>query len=174
MRSPGPQTAGSSPGSIGLLTAGQDSPDGNGSPSRFSVLQRASSADRLGLSIQCWNIVPKIREVDGWIDPERQERVREVHPELAFRALADEGTVIPSKKTAPGRNLRRALLASVGFENLVEEWLRIKVRGAAEDDLLDGCAAAWSARRIGTGHAESFPEGAPPRDSRGLEMTISC
>lgn len=137
-----------------------------------SALQQWSSPERLGLSIQCWNIVPKIREVDDWIDPERQERVREVHPELAFWALNGKRAAWPSKKTTEGRDIRRALLESVGFENLVAEWPLAKRQGAAADDLLDACAAAWSAQRIASGRAEAVPAGDPPVDGRRLKMVI--
>ncbi len=35
-----------------------------------------------GMTIQSFHLLPKIREIDAWIDPDRQLRVREAHPEL--------------------------------------------------------------------------------------------
>ena len=43
-----------------------------------------------GLSIQAFNILPKIREVDRVMTPALQHRVYEAHPELAFQALAGQ------------------------------------------------------------------------------------
>ena len=47
-----------------------------------------------GLSIQAFNILPKIREVDRVMTPALQQRVYEAHPELAFRLWQ----VIPSRR----------------------------------------------------------------------------
>jgi hypothetical protein len=47
-----------------------------------------------------------------------------------------------SKHSAAGLAVRRALLASAGI------MLPSAPAGAAEDDLLDAAAVAWSARRI--------------------------
>ncbi len=44
-------------------------------------------------------------------------------------------------------------------------------RVAAPDDLLDACAAAWTAGRVAKGAAERLPE-TPPTDARGLRMEI--
>ena len=41
-----------------------------------------------GMSKQAFNIMAKIREVDGVIEPGSQDRVFEAHPELAFIGLA--------------------------------------------------------------------------------------
>ena len=84
-----------------------------------------------GLSIQSFNIVPKIREVDRLITPDLQQRVHEAHPELAFAALAG-APMKYNKKTREGREERTTVL---------QQWLdpiplptgeRIKVRGIKE------------------------------------------
>ena len=54
-------------------------------------------ADGLGLSVQTWNIVDKIREVDAVAD---DPRLVEVHPELSFARLA--GAVLVSKHRPEG------------------------------------------------------------------------
>jgi predicted RNase H-like nuclease len=65
-----------------------------------------------GLSIQSFNILPKIREVDRLMTPDVQQRVHEAHPELAFAALA--GTPMQyNKKTLEGREERRKVFESL-------------------------------------------------------------
>src|SRR5207249_6079160 len=82
------------------------------SPSRRALLfpdYRAASDVNLQLTgrklnKQSFNISRKVREVDEAMKPATQERVREAHPELAFRSLS-EGVAVPSnKKTHAGRD----------------------------------------------------------------------
>ena len=62
-----------------------------------------------GLSIQSFNILPKIREVDRLMTLELQKRIHEAHPELAFMSLAG-APMTHNKKTREGREERlRAL-----------------------------------------------------------------
>jgi predicted RNase H-like nuclease len=104
-----------------------------------SVLAR--SVGSVGVSIQTWNIVPKIREAMALADP----RMLEVHPELSFRAL---GPVTASKKTAAGRAERRVLLGDP-----------VLPRGVAPvEDLLDALACAATARRWLRGEADVLGE----------------
>jgi predicted RNase H-like nuclease len=113
-------------------------------------------------SIQLWNILYKIREVDEAMTPRVQRRVREAHPECSFKLL--EGAPLRfSKKTAAGEAQRRALLEP--------HFGRIEsVPGAARDDVLDAYALLWSARRASAGSARALGDGA--RDSRGLRCEI--
>src|ERR1700752_3617388 len=62
-----------------------------------------------GLSIQAFNILSKIREVDRVMTPALQQRVYEAHPELAFQALARH-PIRESKKTVAGREARLQVL----------------------------------------------------------------
>lgn len=119
-------------------------------------------------SIQLWNIGPKICEVDDFITPELQARMIETHPELVFRRL-NGGVPLPSKKTAEGIALRRALLRAAGFA-AIDDWLSTARRGsgAKVDDVLDACAAALAARDA----VNVLPQGEVPRDARGLAMQI--
>ena len=98
-----------------------------------SALSRAAGS--VGVSIQTWNIVPKIREALAVADP----RLLEVHPELSFRAL---GPVTASKKTAAGQAERRALLGDPVLPRL-----------APAEDCLDALACAWTAARFARGEA---------------------
>ena len=108
-----------------------------------SALSRAAGS--VGVSVQAWNIVPKIREavaLDGLL---------EAHPEVSFRAL---GTVTAGKKTPEGRAERTALLRSwVAFDLPVPRPL-----GAAVDDCLDALVCAWTAARWLRGEAEVLGE----------------
>ena len=113
----------------------------------------------LGLSVQTWHLVPKIREVDAVAD---DPRLVEVHPELSFAELAGTGP-LPSKKTAAGRAARRRAAARLAAGP--------RRRRAGGDDGLDALAGAWSARRWLAGTARTLPEH-PPYDERGRPMRI--
>jgi predicted RNase H-like nuclease len=114
------------------------------------------------------NLLAKIEDIDARMSPVLQERVYEVHPELSFAAMNDDRPVLSGKTRQPGRDDRRALLEREGI--VVPERPR-PYGGVKEDDVLDACAAGWSARRIANGTAARVPE--PPRvDARGLRMEI--
>jgi predicted RNase H-like nuclease len=118
--------------------------------------------DGLGLSIQTWNIVARIREVDAVAD---DPRLIEVHPELSFAVLVGAGA-LPSKKTAAGRTAR---LAALGW------WLPGLDEVPGGDDGIDALACAWSALRWYAGTARTLPElpsGGVDRDARGRPMRI--
>lgn len=137
--------------------------------------------DGKGISKQAFNILPKIAEVDRWIAPRRQARVREAHPELAFARL-NRGVPLPSKATADGIMARRRLLRIAGFTGLGAVWRAVKAQGTAEgkaeerpggakpDDLYDACVLALTARRIAQGRGACLDSGS--RDPRGLKMEI--
>ena len=79
-------------------------------------------------------------------------RVVEVHPELSFARMAG-APVLASKKDPDGVVARREALAAHG----ITAPAFFRGAGFGEDDLLDACAAAWSAVRHSLGVAESFP-----------------
>jgi predicted RNase H-like nuclease len=112
------------------------------------------------------NIAEKIAEVDHAMTRSIQERVFEVHPELSFAELNGGLAVLSNKRRRTGRDERWALLEQVG-----EARPKRPRAGEAEDDLLDACAAAWSARRIARNRDGCLPVD-PPRDARGLRMEI--
>jgi predicted RNase H-like nuclease len=126
-----------------------------------------------GLSIQSFNILPKIREVDQLMIPALQQRVHEAHPELAFMSLAG----VPmqhNKKTPEGREERLRILEGAfremrqAFDNACFAFKRAEV---AMDDLLDAYVLAWTALHISTGQANRVPAD-PPVDQKGLRMEI--
>jgi predicted RNase H-like nuclease len=128
----------------------------------------------VALSIECFNIVPKIREVDALMTPARQACVREVHPELVFALLAGRGAGLAApKRTAEGERLRRRLLRRVAppFDpNAVRR--RLGPSRVARDDVVDAVACLVAAGRILRGEACVVPDGPIPRDARGLRMEI--
>src|SRR5262249_44937788 len=96
-----------------------------------------------GISIQCFGIVPKIREVDWVMTPALQRRVVEVHPEVAFLALAGH-PLLYSKKRLAGFGERRSLLASALSLDIPDrKAIRLLAPPAVPDDVLDALAVAW-------------------------------
>ncbi|MGA8247064.1 MAG: DUF429 domain-containing protein, partial [Nocardioides sp.] len=72
------------------------------------------------------------------------------------------------KRTVAGQSSRAAALRTVG----IEPPPYVRGQGYAADDLLDACAAAWTAARVASGVAESLPD--PPETfSDGLPAAIS-
>ena len=125
-----------------------------------------------GLSAQAWNIVPKIKEADAALTPERQSRVREGHPEVAFRRLAGAPLTYPKKDTA-GRAERLTLLAARGADAArlsADVRARHPKRAVADDDVLDACALAITGLDLLAG--EAWVLGGGERDGRGLVMEI--
>lgn len=146
-------------------------------PTGFSApVRRAFGAERLPevqargcrMTIQALKIMPKVEQIDRLITPTLQARVFEVHPELSFAAMNGDRPLLSSKTRGPGRADRRALLEREGVT--IPERPR-PYREVKEDDVLDACAALWSARRIANGTAARVPE-PPPVDARGLRMEI--
>jgi predicted RNase H-like nuclease len=126
-----------------------------------------------GMSQQSWGIAKKIGEVDDLMSrqPEARRRFWEVHPEVSFWAW--QGRAMEhSKKTAPGRERRRQLVAS-HFGSNAERDVRNGhlVKQVGHDDILDTFAALWTAERIYRGAHDTLPED-PVTDARGLPMRI--
>ncbi len=88
-------------------------------------------------------------------------RVCEVHPDLSFTSMA--GRVLASKHTATGVQERVDALAG---------WVDVRAAVSTAparvgvDDVLDALAAAWTATRIRSGRAVTYPAG-PEGDARG-------
>ncbi len=135
----------------------------------YQAANQWAKKDGKGLSVQAFHILPKIREIDEWIAPRRQARLKEAHPELAFARL-NGGDPLPSKATPLGLRARKRLLRDAGFVGLDGMLREVKGGGAKPDDLLDACALTLTARRIAAGKAICLDSGA--RDRRGLKMEI--
>jgi predicted RNase H-like nuclease len=99
-----------------------------------------------GMSAQAWGLRTRILEADQFRRSSATTLpkgvLHEVHPELAFAAMA--GAPVPvSKHTVEGLTVRRELLTAAGIEPPAGP-----VPGARADDVLDAAAVAWSAARI--------------------------
>jgi predicted RNase H-like nuclease len=138
---------------------------------RALATNRASSAVRLGISIECFGLFAKLRDVDAALSrrPALARRVREVHPELAFREMAGAPAGLPPKRSTGGHAQRLALLERA-FGG-VHEAASHPPPGVRADDVIDAYAVCWSAARIVRDCAVCLP-GRPPRDARGLPMAI--
>jgi predicted RNase H-like nuclease len=134
---------------------------------------RASSAARLGISIECFGLFPRLREVDEALtaDLTLAERVTEIHPELSFRALAGASVGLCEPKRSPRGLSRRVALLRPVFPR-VARLLRARLAGVAADDVVDAHAVAWSAARVARDRAVCLPGRPAPRDARGLPMAI--
>jgi predicted RNase H-like nuclease len=125
------------------------------------------TASGRALSVQTWNLVPRIADLDAALPDGGRAWLSEMHPELSFARLA--GAVLPPKKTAEGRTARIAALQTW----LPDLRLADVPRPARTEDALDALAVAWSALRWWRGEAETLPDPYDV-DSRGLPMRIIC
>lgn len=135
-------------------------------------LSRASSDPPFAPSIQLWNIVPYIRQVDALLRsrPDLATRLHEVHPEIAFRRL-NAGAALPAKKgaaRAEGLARRRELLAAAGLPPAL---IADRAEGVGADDHLDALAALVVARAIVEGRAMPLPDPFE-HDAHGLPVVI--
>jgi len=66
----------------------------------------------LGLSVQAYHLIPRIRELDALLTPDLQTRVWESHPELSFLAMTG-APIASQKRTAEGQAVRMDALRRV-------------------------------------------------------------
>jgi predicted RNase H-like nuclease len=119
-----------------------------------------------GVGAQAYALRDKILEVDAWVRSRPTVAVLEVHPELSF-AVMTGAPLLARKKTDEGRAARLAALAAAGIASPSV----LQGDGYAADDVLDACAAAWTAARRTNGLARSLPE--PPETfSDGIPAAI--
>ncbi|SFR97651.1 Predicted nuclease (RNAse H fold) [Halomicrobium zhouii] len=128
-----------------------------------------------GLTQQAANIADCIMEVDELLQGEGdQDILVEGHPEVCFRAFADED-LAHSKKTASGVDERLRLLESTteygdsSWRDLTRE-LTTEGYSVGLDDLLDALVLAVTAV-ASEDEFQTLPEG-PPEDTTGLPMQM--
>lgn len=139
------------------------------------ALELNREATGRGLSMQAWNIVPKIREIDTLLCDNHALRsvLRECHPELCFRALNGDQGMQYNKKTREGQQERLRVLehyfpqCRAFFEQSCAGFPR---RQVARDDIIDAMVCAVTAR-YGYGDYWTVPAN-PPRDGQGLPMEM--
>ena len=104
------------------------------------------------LSKQSWFIAPKIKQVDDFMRRMQPgEKVREMHPEVAFWALNEKTVLIYKKKDPAGADERLAILSR--WYPAAEEcfyWAREQylVKEVATDDILDAMVGAVTAMQF--------------------------
>lgn len=127
------------------------------------------------LTVQSWNITPKIRILDDFLttSPELQDKVLESHPELLFMNL-NRGMIYQKKNTKKGLRHRLDLIkehepvAADFFREIKEEFRRNEVE---EDDIVDSMVLALAANQSVEKGIKTIPE-EPPVDSKGLTKAI--
>jgi predicted RNase H-like nuclease len=126
-----------------------------------------------GLTKQTFNIMPKIREVDEYLQrPGERQIIREMHPEVCFWALNDQQAMRNKKRTQQGFEERLAVLnhyfPDVGqfIDQAMQQTLRKQV---ARDDMVDAIVGAVTASQVKA--LQSLPQ-APETDDEGLPMEI--
>ena len=138
--------------------------------------QKNKEATGRGLSRQSFGIIPKIREVDVFIqskeyDP-RRKRIREVHPEICFWGLNECSEMNYKKKDTLGQCERIQLLGSYikDVEKIFDKTRnRYKKKQVADDDILDALACAATA--LFNNSLSTFPP-VPEKDTQGIAMEI--
>jgi predicted RNase H-like nuclease len=121
-------------------------------PSWHSINRRTRERARWSTSAQGWAIGRAILEVQRF----RDARVREVHPEVSFAALAGRPLAF-GKKTWNGHHDRTALIHAGG----IDIPRRLDAGLVAADDVLDAAVTAWTATRIARAEHRTLP--ADPR-----------
>ena len=115
----------------------------------FDAANAASrTASGRGLSMQSWNLVPKIREVDSMVSPAHHETVLEGHPESSFAEIAG-APLATRKQTAEGRAERVGLLREAVSDDVVD----VLESTPKRVDAIDALVLLWTARRAATGTA---------------------
>ncbi|MFA5668285.1 MAG: DUF429 domain-containing protein [Balneolaceae bacterium] len=124
------------------------------------------------LSLETWNIVPKIQMVDGLLqsNPDFREKVLESHPEFLLQKL--NGGVIFQKSNLK-RGVRHRLelvrdqeaIADDFFRDIKEDYRRSEIAEAA---IVDAMALALFAKRSATKGLKTMPK-EPTLDSKGLK-----
>ncbi len=127
------------------------------------------------LSLQSWNITPKIKVLDELLraNPDFKKKVLESHPELLFQKL-NGGMIFQKKNLKKGIRHRLELIkeeesiADDFFRDIKEEWRRSEV---GEDDIVDAMALAYYAKKSELKGIKTLPTEVN-FDSEGLPKAI--
>ena len=126
------------------------------------------------LSKQSIAIIPKIRELDEFLDdhPEYRNKILESHPEVDFARL--KGSVLMSrKKEEPGPTERICLLSEfLGKEELSGVYDKARELHCNQDDLIDAACLAVTGALYAHGQCEVLPD-KPQADESGLMMQLT-
>ena len=151
-------------------------------PSRAAVYaeneEEQKRANRLtlgkSLSRQTINIIPKIRELDEFLEenPAYRTYIFESHPELDFARL--NGSVLMSRKKEDDGIRERVAVLRKHLPDLSMEELRSKAKELEcnIDDVVDATCLAVTASLAASGQCETIPA-CPEQDERGLYMRLT-
>lgn len=128
------------------------------------------------VSIQSWNITPKIRMVDELLheNEEFREKVLESHPELLFKMINGGNSLLQKKNTKEGLRHRRHLIKNYEeeldelYREIKEEYRRNQV---TRDDIVDTLILAIYAEESVEKSIKTIPED-PDTDESGIPMAI--
>lgn len=132
-----------------------------------------------GIQNQVWAIVPRIREVDRFLQKfsgsVAEDQILEAHPELCFWALNGGTPMTHSKDTEEGIEERRSLLAELdpaldaafeeGIKTLTEPEYAPMIGKTQSDDIIDAIAAAYTAKEGYDQYDRLPPETESERDT---------
>jgi predicted RNase H-like nuclease len=148
----------------------------------LAAAKERNEAAGYSIQNQVWSIVPRIRELDEFLDeqPSARDRLVETHPELCFYALNGRTPVADSKITKDGLEARKRLLreededAGEIIETIRERFMEPVYAPflSTEHDILDALVAAFTARRSEEELSRLPDTPEPPRDRRGLAMQL--
>ena len=151
-------------------------------PSRAAVYaeneeeQKRANLLTLGksLSKQTINIIPKIRELDEFLEenPAYRTCIFESHPELDFARL--NGSVLMSRKKEDDGIHERVAVLRNHLPDLSVEELQSKAKELKcnIDDIVDATCLAVTASLAASGQYETIPA-CPEQDERGLYMRLT-
>lgn len=145
-----------------------------GDYSAASDINEAKTGKRI--SIQAWNITPKIQMVDHILQANKNLscHVLESHPELLFKKLTRGSGPLDRKKTKTGIEQRLELLRNADARSAAlfdEMRTSLKKNQAADDDLLDALVLALAASKTAEKPIRTLPMPAET-DCTGLSMAI--
>lgn len=131
------------------------------------------------ISIQAWNIVPKIKELDVFLLENKalQKKVWEAHPEVCFAALNQNQPMRFKKSSLEGEEERIDILtkkintSSTIYQKGIDSFLRKEVK---KDDLLDAICLAVNGLLAEEGSYDFIISENNKKDRRGVEMKMCC
>ena len=147
--------------------------DSNDPQAVFMMRELNRSVLEKSLSSQSINIIPKIRELDKFLDDHREYKnvLCESHPELCFTRLNGKALMM-KKKTTEGLVERRSILEKYIEKGMLDGiQVRAKELHCMPDDIMDSVCLAVSAALKAHGMCETIPEN-PQKDTKGLVMQM--
>ena len=123
------------------------------------------------ISKQAWNILPKVQEIDAFLQEFSEVKLREAHPELCFWALNNNTACSYNKRTPAGISERLQILEAVrpgiGAEITAFADSNLK-KHVSIDDIIDAAVLSCAAASRNTLYALGKGE----QDKAGIPMEI--